>query len=547
MNNKSTIIIGHKNPDTDSICSSVGYAALKKALGEADVIAARAGNINPQTDFVLRYFRKEPPIYLSDVYPKIRDVMTRDIASAPSKAPLCSVINSMGKKNVRFMPVTESGRPVGLLLLSALAEQLIVKTPAPTREIYTSIGNVMEAIQARPLHILSPDEEFTTSMFVGAMSEESFIDVIKRCNPKGCIVIVGDRDAIQKAAINRAVRLLIVTGGLGVSAETLQLAKDNNVSVIISPFDSAATTWLTQLSSPVDYFCTRDFVSVPETDTVREFKVRIKNGMAVVTSADGLLTGVIAPGDFLRPSGIRLILVDHNELFQAVDGAEEVEIIEVVDHHRLGNFHTSTPIRFINEPVGSTSTLIAEKFFRDGIEPEATIAGLLLSGIISDTLMLKSPTSTDRDRAMVERLSKIAGVDPISFSRELFKAGSGLSGKAPFDVIKADFKAYDVKGKKFGMGQVEVVGFGEFYDARKSLEEELLRLKEAEGYALAGLLITDISYGNSLFLAVADSAVSSALGYPSVDRNLYELKGVLSRKRQVVPHILNLFSRLYEK
>lgn len=547
MSEKSTIIIGHKNPDTDSICSALGYATLKQALGEEGVIAARAGNLNPQTDFVLRYFGKEPPVYLSDVYPKVKDVMTRDIASASGKAPLCSVINSMGSKNVRFMPITEDGRPVGLLSLSTLAEQLIVRTPSPTREVYTSAKNVMEALQARPIYTVSDEEEFNASVFVGAMAEESFKDVIEKCNPRNCIVIVGDREVIQKAAIIRGVRLLIITGGLDVSPEIYQIAKDNGVSVIISPFDSATTAWLTQLSSPVDHFCTHDFLRVSEIETLRGFRARVKDGIGVVSDENGRLSGVIVPGDLLRPSGIRLILVDHNELSQAVDGASEVEITEVVDHHRLGNFHTSAPIRFVNEPVGSTSTLIAEKFFRKGVEPDKGIAGLMLSGIISDTLMLKSPTATDRDRIMVEKLSEIAGVDPVSFSKELFKAGSGLSGKAPIDVIKADFKAYNVKGKKFGIGQVEVVGFGEFYDVRGVLEEGLSRMKEADGYSLAGLLVTDISYGNSLLLAIADSEVSSALGYPMAGKNLYELKGVLSRKKQVVPHILNLFYKLYEK
>lgn len=547
MKDKSTIIIGHKNPDTDSICSALGYAALKNALGEKGVVAARAGNINPQTDFVLRYFGKEPPVYLSDVYPKVRDVMTTDIASSSVNVPLCSVINAMGSKNVRFMPVTEGGKPVGLLSLSILAEQLIIRTPAPTREVYTSIRNVMEALQARPLFTVSDDEDFNASVFVGAMAEESFRGVIDEFNPKNCIVIVGDREAIQKAAIKKGVRLLIITGGLDVTAETMQLARESEVSVIVSPFDSATTVWMTQLSSPVGHFCTHDFLQVSETDTLREFRSRIKEGMGVVTDAAGLLTGVIAPSDLLRPSGTKLILVDHNELSQAVDGAAEAEITEVIDHHRLGNFHTSTPIRFINEPVGSTSTLIAERFFKEGTDPERGVAGLLLSGIISDTLMLKSPTATERDREMLERLSKIAEIDPVSFSQELFKAGSGLSGKAPLDVIKADFKAYDVKGKRFGIGQVEVVGFGEFYGVRDSLEEGLCRLKEGEGYSMAGLLVTDISYGNSLLLAIAEREVLSSLGYPPAGKNLYELKGVLSRKKQVVPHILNLFSKLYER
>jgi manganese-dependent inorganic pyrophosphatase len=547
VSEKSTIIIGHKNPDTDSICSAIGYAALKKALGEEGIIAARAGNINPQTAFVLRYFNQESPVYLSDVYPKVRDVMTTDIASAQKNSPLCTVINSMGAKNARFMPITEEGRPVGLLSLSTLAEQLIVRTPSPTREVYTSIRNVVEALQARPIYMVSAEEEFTATVFVGAMAEESFRDVIERCNPRDCIVIVGDREVIQKAAIARGVRLLVITGGLDVIPEILRLAKDSGVSVIVSPFDSATTAWLTLLSSPVGHFCSRDYLVVSENEVLREFRSRIKEGMGVVADANGRLSGVIAPADLLRPSGIRLILVDHNELSQAVDGASEVEISEVIDHHRLGNFHTSMPIRFVNEPVGSTSTLIAERFFRKGIDPERAIAGLLLSGIISDTLMLKSPTATERDLEMVDKLSAMAGIDPVTYAQELFRAGSGLSGKAPLDIIKADFKAYNVKGKRFGIGQVEVVGFGEFYDVRSALEEGLLRLKEAEEYSLAGLLVTDISYGNSLLLAISDSEVSSALGYPSVGKNLYDLKGVLSRKKQVVPHILNLFSKLYEK
>jgi len=547
VSEKSTIIIGHKNPDTDSICSALGYEALKKTLGEEGVIAARAGNINPQTDFVLRYFGIDPPVYLSDVFPKVRDVMTTDIVSASRKAPLCAVINSMGSKNVRFVPVTEEGRPVGILSLSTLAEQLIGRTPSPAREVYTSVGNVVEATQGRALYASLPDDEFNASVFVGAMAEESFRDVIEKCNPRDCIVIVGDRKEIQNAAIHKGIRLLVITGDLDVSDDTLRLAQEHGVSVIVSPFDSATTAWLTLLSSPVGRFCTNDFITVSETETLKGFRGRMKEGVAIVTDDKGGLRGVIAPSDLLRPSGIRLILVDHNELSQAVDGASEVEITEVVDHHRLGNFHTSAPIRFVNEPVGSTSTLIAEKFFRKGVDPDKGIAGLMLSGIISDTLMLKSPTATDRDRIMVERLSEIAGVDPASYSRELFKAGSGLSGKAPLDIIKADFKAYNVKGKKFGIGQVEVVGFGEFYDVRGVLEEGLLRMKEAEGYSLAGLLVTDISYGNSLLLAISDSEVSSTLGYPSAGKNLYDLKGVLSRKKQVVPHILNLFSKLYEK
>lgn len=549
LDSGSTIIIGHKNPDTDSICSALGYAALKKAMGEKGVIAARAGNINPQTEFVLRYFKQEPPVYLSDVHPKVRDVMTTDIATASRKTPLCAVINDMGRRNIRYMPVTEEGRPVGVLSLSAVAEHLIVRTPSPTSEVYTSISNVIEALQASAVHLFSADEEFSAAVFVGAMAEESFKDVVQRkCDAKNCIVIVGDREAIQKAAITSCnVRLLIITGGLEVNADISKMAESNGVSVIISPFDSATTAWLTLLSTPVGHMCSAEFLHVSEKATLKEFRPKVKDGIGVVTDSQGVMSGVITHADLLKTSGARLILMDHNELSQAIDGADEAEIVEVVDHHRLGNFHTSTPIRFVNEPVGSTSTLVGERFFRKGIEPEKGIAGLLMSGIISDTVMLKSPTATERDRAMIEWLSGKAGVDPVEYSRELFKAGSGLAGRTPSDIIGTDFKSYEVKGKSFAMGQVEVVGFGDFYDVRESLEKELMKRKEAGGHALAGLLVTDISYGNSLLLAVVDREVEAALGYPAIDSNLYELKGVLSRKKQVAPHILNLFSELYGK
>lgn len=517
-------------------------------MGEEEVMAARAGNINPQTEFVLRYFKKEPPLYLSDVHPRVRDVMTTDVAAASRHTPLCSVINDMGNRNIRYMPVVEDGRPLGLLSLPTVAEHLIVRTPAPTREVYTSIANVIAALQARPVHVLSADEEFPASVFVGAMAEESFKDVVKGCDSKNCIVIVGDREAIQEAAITSCnVRLIIITGGLEVNNNILKMAQGNGISIVVSPFDSAATAWLTLLSTPVGHMCNPDFLYASEKETLKDFKSKLKDGMGVVTDSYGLMSGVITHTDLLKPAGIRLILVDHNELSQAVDGAEEVEIVEVIDHHRLGNFHTSTPIRFINEPVGSTSTLVAERFFKNGIELEAGIAGLLLSGVISDTLMLKSPTATERDRVMIDWLSGKAGIEPSKFADELFKAGSGLSGRAPGDIIGTDFKTYDVKGKAFGIGQVEVVGFSEFYDGRESLERELTKIKESEALSLAGLLVTDISYGNSLFLAVADGEVESALGYHLIERNLYEMKGVLSRKKQVAPHILNLFSKLYEK
>ena len=550
MKNEITFVIGHKNPDSDSICSAIALAELKKLEGIKNVEAARAGEINPQTSFILNRFDIPSPKYLSNVYPRARDIMTRNAVSIAPNTPLIKGMELIRDNNVRFVPILDSKRkPVGILIPMDLAKHNLSHLETESsREVFTSIKNITETLGARTVTKTPVNEEKTFSVYVGAMEKESFLKVIGEKEPDKCIVIVGDREEIQQLSVEKKIGVLIITGGLEISEKTVNAAKRKNVNIIISPFDSATTALMVKISTPVYHACRSKFEIAAEEDLAEDLKQRLssssKRGIIVLNN-EGEMVGIITKSNLLRPSGTSLILVDHNELSQAVDGADMVTIDEVVDHHRLGNFHTTHPIRFICEPVGSTSTLVAEMYRKKNIEIKSEIAGLLLSGIISDTIILKSPTTTDRDRNIIPWLEEKSGLCHDSFGKEIFAATASLKKTGAKEAVEGDYKTFDAKGKMFGIGQVETIGFDEFYEEKESLTKELERIKIKMGLKMSALLVTDIVKGTSLLLVAAESEVNRNLGYTMIDDNLYELKDVLSRKKQVAPHLLGLFNEIY--
>ncbi|MDT8317308.1 MAG: putative manganese-dependent inorganic diphosphatase [bacterium] len=546
----NTFVIGHKNPDSDSICSAIALAELKKLEGVSNIEAARAGEINPQTSFILSRFNIPSPRYLSNVYPRARDIMTRDAVSIPQNTPLIRVMELMRDNNIRFVPVLDSRRrPVGVLAPMDIARQSLSHFETESsREVFTSIKNITETLGARTVTKRPVDDEKTFSVYVGAMEKESFLKVIGEKEPDKCIVIVGDREEIQQLSVEKKVGALIVTGGLDISEKIVNAAREKDVSIMISPFDSATTALMVKISTPVYHVCRSNFETASEGDLTEELKQRLasssKRGIIVLNN-EGAMAGIITKSNLLRPSGTGLILVDHNELSQAVDGADMVTIDEVVDHHRLGNFHTVHPIRFICEPVGSTSTMVAEMYRKKGIKIRKDIAGLLLSGIISDTIILKSPTTTDRDRNIVVWLEEKSGLCHEVFGKEIFAATASLKKTGAKEAVEGDYKTFETKGKMFGIGQVETIGFDEFYEEKESLAKELERIKKTKDLKMSALLVTDIVKGTSLLLVAAESEINSNLGYTLIGENLYELKNVLSRKKQVAPHLLGLFNEIY--
>ncbi len=548
MGKEVIYVIGHKNPDTDSICSAIGLAELKKALGMDNVFAARAGDLNPQTSFVLDYFKVPPPRYLPNVYPKAGDIMSSDVIEAFAETPIIKVMEMMRGGDIGYIPVLDAaGKPAGVLTLMDLARSYMERAEAESASVVTTtLKNVAETLKGSVVLDFLGGGETHLTVYVGAMARESFESILADKDPRGCAVIVGDRLDIQKTSVERGVALIIVTGGFAAGDELISAAREKKVSMVASPHDSATTALLVRLSTPAGLICNPDFEKASPDDLVEElrWKVAGSDGL-VVLDGDGVMRGVITKSDLLKPSMTGLVLVDHNELAQAVDGAESVSILEVVDHHRIGNFHTAQPIPFICEPVGSTSTLVSEFYLKRAAPIKKEVAGLLLAGVLSDTVILKSPTATDRDRAAVKWLEERSGLDHARFGAELFAATSSLRKRGAEAAVNGDFKVFEAKGKKFGVGQVETIGFEEFYEEKGRLKEELTKAMERQGLTLSALLVTDIVLGTSLLLAVGEKKVLWRLDYPRPEESVYELKSVISRKKQVVPHLLGIFNEMY--
>ncbi len=549
MSEGRVYVIGHRNPDTDSIASAMALARLKSELGMKNVIAARAGDLNPQTTFILGRLGLPAPVFVPDVHPRARDIMAEKVFTVSSHTPLIRVMELMERERVRFVPVVDiDGRPEGVITLMALSRMFMAITGAgPQRVVRASTRNIRDALGGTSLLDLTGGEVRDLSIFVGAMTRKSFQGTIKREDPRRCVVIVGDREDIQREAVDMGTALLIVSGGFGVSDEVLEKARQRGVSIIMSPFDTAATAQVARLSAPASIICDNAFESVSPDERVEDMRYRLKRVTGLmVAGKDGVLRGVVTRSSLLKPSPVSLILVDHNELSQAVEGAESVEVLGVVDHHRIGGFKSPRPIPFVTGPVGSTSTLVAELYEAEGVKMDAKIAGLLLGAVLSDTVMLRSPTTTERDRRVVERLERTSGLEHMAFGEEIFRATSSIRKQGAGAAVRGDHKVFKADGRSFGIGQVETIGFGEFHEEKDNLRQELEKIREEKGLSLSALLVTDIVRGDSLFLAVGEAEVLYNLGYEELEPGLYELHGVISRKKQVAPHILHVFEGLYQ-
>ncbi len=563
MADEITYVIGHKNPDTDSICSAIGLAELKRATGMMNVHAARAGHLNPQTSFVLERLGLSAPKYLTDVLPRAEDVMSNAIVTVSDDTPLVRAMEEMKERRVRFVPVVDASEKfVGVLTLADLARRYIDTVEGGTKRVVsTSVKAIAETLGAEVLLDFISNEDgsndpgqavkesnnnATFRLYVAAMSVESFLSKLDEEGDLAKAVVVGDRVKVQKGAIEHGVKLLIVSGGFSVPEEVMQEARKNRVSIMVSPHDSATTALLVRLSTPAGSIASRDFERALPGELVDDLKYRLaaSDGM-VVLDEDEMLQGVITKTDLIRPSRTNLILVDHNELSQAVDGAASVNILEVVDHHRIGDFQSTYAISFVCEPVGATSTLVAELFKRSGKPIGKDIAALLLGGVLSDTVILKSPTTTAKDVKIVKWLEAESGLSFKEFGREIFAATSSIRKRGIKGVVGGDHKIFQAGVVSFGIGQVETIGFTEFYEEMEGLRDELLRVMNERGLALSALIVTDIVLGDSLLLAVGEKKVLYNLGYPRLDAGLYELRKVISRKKQVVPHILGVFDELY--
>jgi len=547
---KPIYIFGHKNPDADAICSAIGYAAFKEAIGETGFVPARCGNSNARIDAILDRFNIPLPTFIGDVTPRLGDVMKTEFWKAAPDSTCAEALQLIDEYDVRSLPVvSEDGIAKGLVSIFDLGEYFTprVTDPLRMRKVRSTITAIARSLKAECIHLHNPEELEELFVRIGAMDIRSFGNFAqKEVSARESIIVVGDRWDIQEKSMQLGVRLLVITGSLEIDPEMIERAKEKNVSLIVSPYDSATTSWIIRSASFLDNLFATDVIEFHAEERVKDVQKRISRKYAplyMVTDAQKKLLGVFSKTDIFKPPTTKIVLVDHNELTQAVPGASEVEILEIIDHHRLGNIPTDQPILFINRPVGSTCTIVADRFFSEDLEPSPSIAGVLMAGIISDTLLLSSPTTTATDREILQRLSKIAEVDPKELADTIFTSGSVILSSDPDSVIEMDCKIYEEGDSRFSVSQVEELGFDNFWNHEVALKKALHDYQEKEGLQLSALLVTDINTQNSLLVVSGNESMISGISYPTVTSGeIFDLKGIVSRKKQLLPYLSKLFN-----
>ena len=543
-------VIGHRNPDTDAICSAIGYAEFKRRTGMPEAEAARCGDTNDRINFVLETFGVPSPRFVADVSPKVRDVMNAEILSVTEDATAAEALGLMDEHDIRVLPVLDlKGKCRGLLSLFKLSKFLFpaANRLVDSRRVLSSLDNLAKTLGGKLLTGHETEREEDLILMIGAMKLESFAERLKRYQPEKLVVVVGDRMDIQHLAINAGVRVLIVTGGMAVEPHILEASQQNRVSLITSPHDSSTTASLCRSAVAIRHMLNEEFLSFREDAHLNAVRAEAaSSGFAAfpVTDEEGRTVGVLSKADFLKPVERKLILVDHNELSQAVQGADEVEILEIIDHHRLGSMTTQQPILFRNEPVGSTSTIVADCFFRHGVELPKPIAGLLLAGLVSDTLNLTSPTTTARDSEILARLEKIAEINAREFTEKLFASGSLLTLKPAPQAITTDAKEYRENGATFSVAQIEEVGFYQFWKRKDELLAALEDYRHGRNYFFSALLVTNVTTQQSLMLLAGHKKFVDRIDYPEPEPGVFELSNVVSRKKQLLPYLTHCLQRM---
>lgn len=545
-----TIVIGHRNPDMDSICSALAYAELKRLTGNANVIAARAGNTNERIDFVLERFGVAAPVLINDLSPRVCDVMQPHVISVRADSPVYDAVQLIDQKRLRGLPVVDgANRCLGLLGAFKLIHHLFPprEETGAARVVTASLADIMASFGGTLITGRLGDEPEEQFLMVGAMAADSFGPRLQGYRGKRIILFVGDRPTIQELAIAAGVRAIVVTGGMPVGERLRAAAQAADVTIVSSPHDTATSVLLARGAVRVERMIEADYQSFHADtllDEARHLAAQSAAFVFPVLDDDGALVGILSKSDFLKELPRELILVDHNELAQAVRGADRVPIVEILDHHKLGGFASDTPILFWNNPVGSTSTIVALCYQQLGIPIEPPIAGLLMAGIISDTLNLTSPTATPVDCTVLDRLAKTAGVDPDQLASQIFSVGSPLLTMTPAQAIGADSKPYAENGHRFIVAQIEELSFAHFPEKRDALLAALAAQREREQVLFTALLVTDITVQTSLLLVQGDDAFIETIDYPQSEPGIWELAGVVSRKKQLLPYLLGCLDRM---
>ena len=548
---ENIFILGHKNPDSDSICSAIAYADYKNGNGDVNAIPVRLGNINRETKFILDYFGVEVPELMETVRLSVEDLNFDKLAPVNPEVSLRMALNLMKKNNLNNLPVIdENEKLIGVVTVSDIIQSYIdVWDNTILGKSRTPIDNIIDTLSAIPILIAEEIRPLSGKLVVLAMEP----DKIKEYIEENDIAICGDRKDSQEIAIRSNISLLIVTGNGKLGEDIINLAREKSITIITTPHDTFTTSRLITQSIPIEHVMTKEnIILFALDDLVDDVKVimsqtRYRSYPVIDDNNNDKIIGLISRYHLISSMKKKVILVDHNERSQSIDGLEEAEILEIIDHHRVADVFTGSPIYFRNEPVGSTCTIIASIMFENGRRPTKKIAGILAAAIISDTLLFKSPTSTHTDEIILERLARIADIDVEEFAMEMFKAGTSLEGRTPQELLSSDFKTFTIDDEKIGISQVYTMD----PDSLNNMKMDLILLMEErakeQDYSIFILMLTDIFNEASEMVVVGHNKEYVAQAFDTeLENNAFYAPGVLSRKKQVVPPITNMLSNVSE-
>ena len=545
---RTVCIVGHKNPDTDSICSAISYAYLKNQTDENyRYVAARAGQVSAETQYVLDYFGMEQPIYLDNIGTRVKDMEIREVPGVSSDISIKKAWTLLRSQNVFTLPITdEENRLQGLITTNDIAKSYMEEyDSAIVSRARTSYRNILETLDAQ---MVVGDENgyFDNGKVVIAAANP---DVMENYIDEHDMVILGNRYESQLCAIEMNAGCIVVCLGAPVSRTIQRLARERNCTVIVSPLDTYAVARLINQSMPVDYFMRKEnlvtFRLNDYTEEIKDIMSKKRYRDFPILDKKGRYIGMISRRNLLGVTKRAIILMDHNEITQAVDNVQDAEILEIIDHHRLGSLETMAPVYFRNQPVGCTATIVYQMFRERQVEIPRSIAGMLCSAILSDTLMFRSPTCTMVDRMAAEELAAIAGINCESFATEMFAAGSDLKNMTPEDIFYQDFKKFEFGDKKMGIGQITSMSKEELSEIKSRMVPYLEKAYEEHGLDMMIFMLTNIMDESTEMLCYgenSDELLESAFPVKVVD-NAAIVPAVVSRKKQVVPALMSAINK----
>lgn len=543
---KKIYVIGHRNPDTDSICSALAYANLKNQVsdGEFEYEACRAGNVNGETKFVLKHFGVKAPEYVNDMRPRVTDININRIEGVEENSSIKEAGDRMRQIQQVSLPVLRDRELKGIITISDVAHadmdvfdnEILAKAKTPYKNLISVLNGEM----------LIGSEEGTIEsgkLSVSAASIETMSEFIK----PGDVVILANRSDVQKAVIEIGAQCIIACMGTNIDQDVLDLAKEKGCRVIATGYDTFIASRLICQAIPVSYAMTPE--SELDTFSINDFVDDVKEEMTKkrfryfpVLDADNKFVGLVSRRRLLEIDKKRLILVDHNEVSQAVEGLEECEIQEIIDHHRIGSLETMSPVYFRNQPVGCTATIVTQMYREQGVEITKPIAGLLCSAILSDTLMFRSPTCTPVDEQIARELAKIAGIEIEDYAKQMFRAGSDLKGKAADEIFYQDYKKFTANDVTFGVGQITSLDQSELDEIKEKILPYMESVRKEQGLNMVFFMLTNI-LEETTYLAMTGEESKEVIEnafQTETDGQIAVLPGVMSRKKQLIPNVLNI-------